>query len=218
MRVSCIGIGTGIIYQMARYTISLCLEEAMLGREWLSPLAYAISSVLLSELHLMWTRITISGPQLSLQHIWMRPSFKRWKHLVVPTFANSIARGLMHQVLRQFSTSHVGEQANIVAAKEVLAIVLMLGFHVLAVVPTSISLVLTEASVLPKTTKTVIPLPVKNREATVAELLGGKEAAPFIHSRFYISQILWLMELHFKKSFIQTVFELVMLSFLKLII
>lgn len=110
-----------------------------------------------------------------------------------------------------FSKEQVYPGISVRASAEVLAVILLLTLRVLALLPASIILTLTEASLLPGTRETVIPSPEKQRGAVMVELLGGLKP-------FDISRVLWLVELHLKNCFIQIVFELLTLSLLRVAI
>ncbi|KAJ5374872.1 hypothetical protein N7517_006878 [Penicillium concentricum] len=99
------------------------------------------------------------------------------------------------------------------AGAEILAVIIMLAFLLFGLLPASITLILTEASLLPDKLETTIPSPTKERGSTIAELLGGEKAptglAAFSSALkgFGVPQFLWLIELHLKKCFIQIAFE-----------
>lgn len=202
----------------------MILGATVLRHRLLEPFAYAISSVLLCELHLIWTCTTISAVQLPLQSLFMHADTRKRRILAAPAFLYGILRALMYQVLDfmewssdTFSKEQVYPGISVWASAEVLAVIVLLGLRVLALLPASIMLTLTEASVLPGTLETVIPSPEKRRGAVIGELLGGPlNLSTFIGvlKLFDISRVLWLVELHPKKCFIRIVFELLTLSLL----
>lgn len=103
------------------------------------------------------------------------------------------------------------------ASVEVFAVIIMLAFRLLGLLPASITLIMTEASLLPMNLETIIPSPTKKRGSTIAEILGGRRIpsglAAFSNSlkSFGVPQFLWLIELHLKKCFVQIVIELLTL-------
>ena len=93
----------------------------------------------------------------------------------------------------------------------------MLAFRLIGLLPASITLILTEANLLPGKLETIIPSPAKNRGSTIAELRGGDKIPPGLAAftsslkAFGVPQFLWLIELHLKKCFVQIAIELLTL-------
>lgn len=103
------------------------------------------------------------------------------------------------------------------AGAEILAVIIMLSFRLMGFLPASITLILTEASLLPGKLETTIPSLTKNRGSTIAELRGGHKIPLGIAAfnsalkAFSVPQFLWLIELHLKKCFVQIAIELLTL-------
>ena len=107
------------------------------------------------------------------------------------------------------------------AGVEIFAVIIMLVFRLLGLLPASVILISTEASLLPDNLETMIPSPTKKRGSTVAELLGGKvptglAACGRALKGFGVSHFLWLIELHLKKCFVQIAFEVLALPIILL--
>lgn len=213
----------GLVYQVTHYAIRSFLEFAILRHELLIPFAYACSSVLLCKLHLIWTCATISAHRLRLFSLTEDEVQRKWIHLAVPSFTYGICQALMYeaQSLIQRSMISSGEEMPISTSRrasvEVFAVIIMLAFRLLGLLPASITLIMTEASLLPMNLETIIPSPTKKRGSTIAEILGGRRIpsglAAFSNSlkSFGVPQFLWLIELHLKKCFVQIVIELLTL-------
>ncbi|KAJ5504194.1 hypothetical protein N7463_007068 [Penicillium fimorum] len=92
------------------------------------------------------------------------------------------------------------------AGTEIFAVIIMLALRLFGLLPASITLILTEASLLPGKFETIIPSPTKKRGSTIVELLGGGKPpmglAAFRSALKSLSvpQFLWLIELHLKKA------------------
>lgn len=221
------GLGIAVTYELAHCTVEIILGATVFRYRLLRPFAYAISSVLLCQLHLVWTCTTISAVRLPLRSLFMQADTRKWRSLTAPAFIYGILRALMYQVLdfMEWSDTSSKEQVypriSMRASAEVLAVILLLALRVLALLPASTILTLTEASLLPGTLETVIPSSEKRRGAVIVELLGGTKIplglSTFIGALrpFDISRVLWLVELHLKKCLIQIVFELLTLSLLR---
>lgn len=224
------GLGIAVIYELAHCTVEIILSATVFRHRLLRPFAYAIPSVLLCQLHLVWTCTTISAVRLPLRSLLMQANTRKWRNLAAPIFIYGILRALMYQVLdfMEWSDTFTKEQVypgiNVRASAEVLAGIFLLALRVLALLPASIILTLTEASLLPGTLETIIPSPEKRRGAVIVELLGGTkiplDLSTFIGALrpFDVSRVLWLVELHLKKCLVQIVFELLALSLLRVAI
>lgn len=129
----------------------------------------------------------------------------------------------MHEAqgLIQKSIISPGEQLPLTTSRragaEVFAVIIMLVFRLLGLLPATITLILTEVSLLPGKLETTIPSPTKKRGSTIAELLGGRKIYPGLAAfsnalkPFGVPQFLWLIELHLKKCFVQIAIELLTL-------
>ena len=211
----------GLVYQVTHYAIRACLEIAIFRHELLKPLVYVCSSVLLCKLHLIWTCATISAHSLRLLSLTENADQRKWTHLAVPSFTYGICQALMYeaQSLIQGSMISPGEGMSIStrAGAETFAVIIMLAFRLIGLLPASITLILTEASLLPGKLETIIPSPAKNRGSTIAELRGGDKIPPGLAAftsslkAFGVPQFLWLIELHLKKCFVQIAIELLTL-------
>lgn len=90
------------------------------------------------------------------------------------------------------------------AGAEILAVIIMLAFRLMGLLPTSITLILTEAILLPGKLETIIPSLTKNRGSTIAELRGGGKiplgiaAVTSALKAVGVPRFLWLIELHLK--------------------
>lgn len=211
----------GLVYQVTHYAIRACLEIAILRHEFLKAFAYACSSVLLCKLHLIWTCATISAHPLPLLSVTENTDQRKWTHLALPNFTYGICQALMYeaQSLIQGSMISTGDEMSISrrAGAETFAVIIMLAFRLTGLLPASIALILTEASLLPSKLETIILSPTKNRGSTIADLRGGRKMplgiAAFTSSLkgFGVPQLLWLIELHLKKCFVQIAIELLTL-------
>jgi hypothetical protein len=187
----------------------------------LKPFAYACSSVLLCKLHLIWTYATLSAYPLQLLSFKENADQRKWTHLAAPSFTYGICQALMYeaQSLIQGSVISPGDEMSISrrAGAEIFAVIIMLAFRLMGLLPASIALILTEASFLPGKLETIIPSPTKNRGSTIAELRGGGKIPlgittfPSSLKTFGVPQFLWLIELHLKKCFVQITIELLTL-------
>lgn len=215
------------VYQIAHDAIGACLKVAIFRHELLRPFAYACSSVLLCELHLLWTCATISAyrPQL---HAKNTTDQRTWRRLAGPSFMYGICQALMQQVqgLAERSMVPSVDEVQIPTSKrasfEIFVVIIVLSIRILGLVPASVTLILTEASLLPGNLETIIPSPTKQRGSTIAELLGGRKIRPgfgavssALHA-FGVPQYLWLLELHLKKCLIQLIIELLTLPVIML--
>ncbi|KAJ5169586.1 uncharacterized protein N7500_002369 [Penicillium coprophilum] len=215
------------VYQVTHLAIRICLEITIFGHELLIPFAYACSSVLLCKLHLMWTCATISSHRPRLYSLAEAAQQSKWTHLAIPSFTYGICQALMNECQSLLQASMIPSNEMPIsssrrASVEILAAIIMLAFRFLGLMPTSIALVLTEASLLPGKLETIIPSPTKQRGSTIAELLGGEKVpmglAAFSSALkgFGVAQFLWLIELHLKKCFVQIVFEVLTLPIILL--
>lgn len=211
----------GLVYQVTHYAIRACLEIAIFRHELLKPFAYACSSVLLCKLHLIWTCATISPHPLRLLSLTENADERKWTYLAVPSFTYGTCQALMDEArgLIQGSMISPGDEMSSSrrAGAEILAVIIMLSFRLMGFLPASITLILTEASLLPGKLETTIPSLTKNRGSTIAELRGGHKIPLGIAAfnsalkAFSVPQFLWLIELHLKKCFVQIAIELLTL-------
>ncbi|KAJ5887680.1 hypothetical protein N7495_007721 [Penicillium taxi] len=173
----------------------------------LRPFAFAGSSVLLCELHMFWTCATISASRLP------HPIFtKAWYNLATPSFLYGMSQFLMYQMQTSMELSAYMNKPALVT---IVRVIILLVLRVFALLPTTIAVIVTETSLLPENLVTIIPSRTKPRGITVAELFGGTriprgfDAFSNASKAFGKNQYLWLMELHLKKCFIQSIIELV---------
>jgi hypothetical protein len=141
----------------------------------------------------------------------------QWIHLAVPSFIYGICQALMNEAHGLMQGSMISPKDLPIstsrrAGAEIFAIIIIPVFRLLALLPASIILISTEASLLPDNLETMIPSPTKKRGSTIAELLGGKfhtglVACSSALKGFGAPQFLWLIELHLKKCFVQIAFE-----------
>ncbi|KAJ5769317.1 hypothetical protein N7520_003876 [Penicillium odoratum] len=147
----------------------------------------------------------------------------RWKHLAIPAFLYGLLQALMDQLydflaLAIFTDgeSYTGTRA----AAEVLAVIIMLAFRFLALLPTHIALTLAEAKFLSPEIKTVVPSSTKERGLKIGELTGdqkppsGLAAWTSALEHLGTSRYLQLIELHLKKCFVQIGLEVAIIAFI----
>lgn len=213
----------GLVYQVTHYAIRACLEISLFRHELLTPFAYACSSVLLCKLHLIWTCATISTHRHRLFALTEDANQRQWIHLAAPSFTYGICQALMHEAQSLVKGSMISPieempiSTNRRAGAEIFAVVIMLAFRFFGLLPASITLILTEASLLPGKLETIIPSATKKRGSTIAELRGGGRIPPGLAAfgsslkGFGVPQFLWLIELHLKKCFVQIAIELLTL-------
>lgn len=114
-----------------------------------------------------------------------------------------------------FDTIQIISPTSSRAGFQVLEVIAMLAFRILGLLPASIALTLAEAKQLPANLETVIPSLTKKRGATISEIFQGERApeGPAAFGSAFkgirIPQLIWLLELHLKKCFVQLVFEVI---------
>lgn len=102
-------LGTVVISESARYTVEVIPGTTVFRYKLLNPLAYAISSVLLSEFHLIWTCATISAVRLPLRFLFIQADTRNWSSLAAPASIYGIFRVLVYYQLLDFVewSSHI---------------------------------------------------------------------------------------------------------------
>lgn len=142
----------------------------------------------------------------------------------MPALLYGLSQALLEQ-LYDFVTMAItpleGETyTSIRAAAEVLAVITMLGFRFLALLPTYITLTLAEATFLSPEIETVIPSSIKERGLKIGELTGdqkppsGLQAFTSVLKPFGTARYLQLVELHLKKCFAHIVLEFALMAFM----
>ncbi|KAL1970747.1 hypothetical protein VTN77DRAFT_2581 [Rasamsonia byssochlamydoides] len=219
IRMFCKGLDAAIVYHPAQSSVTGLLQALVFRHPFLRPVAYIISSVLLAELHLHWTHATISATSSCFR---LRHDRGRWKTLTIPALVHATAKVLMDYMPTYVKTSvtFLVEQhapveiraRKVVIITEVLSAFLMLALRFFVLLPASITLMLIEASFVPKTEETIVPSAEKpQRRARIAELFSNQDtpvnwetARRLVHC----STHLWFLELHIKKCLIQLSVEL----------
>jgi hypothetical protein len=108
---------------------------------------------------------------------------------------------------------------SIWAAAELLAVITMLSFRFLALLPTYITLTLAEPQFLPPEMETVVPSSTKERGLKISELTGdwklpsGLEAFTSALKPLGTARYIQLIKLHLKKCLAQIVLEFVAIAF-----
>ncbi|OKL59145.1 hypothetical protein UA08_05916 [Talaromyces atroroseus] len=222
-----------VFYHVALYVIGVCLEIAIFRHQLLRPLSYACSSVILSKFRLIWTGATISAHRLGSSPSTEDANQRKWIHLAVPNFIYGLCKGLMYEAQDLIQASLTSSEdiplsASRRAGGEILAVIVVLLFRFLGLLPAFITLISTEASLLSGSLETLIPSPIKQRGSTIAELLGpGRKTPPLppglatfssALKAFGVSQFFWLLELHLKKCFVQLAIELLTLPLILLVV
>lgn len=189
--------------------------------EILRPFAYAISSALLCELHLVFTCAIVSVEPVPFRSLLREPGQNRWKHLAIPAFWYGFSLSWM-EILYDIAAVAVAdnlaplEKKNDIGtwvAAAVLIVIIMLVFHLLVVLPTYIKLTLAEIRFLPANTQTIGISSSKDR-LRIWELVGdqkplaplGASSNSLKPSRMDISR--QLIVLHLKKAFVYLVPEI----------
>ncbi|RHZ64296.1 uncharacterized protein CDV56_108440 [Aspergillus thermomutatus] len=91
------GFGAACTYWISRFAITKLLHSLILQHEYLNPIAYILSSVLLAENHFFWTaRMVLAPGQMSL--VSSCRDYKRWKALALPAMVHASAEALMSHV------------------------------------------------------------------------------------------------------------------------
>ena len=209
-----------LIYYIVHYLATTCLEMFIFRHAALQPLAYAISSVLLCDIHFLKTGTEIST-QVPLSPLMTTEDPNRFRNLAGPAFALGMSKALIERVesmvkyvlisLHEQTPTSIGMRAG----TDVLIVMIVIVFRVVGILPGTIILTLTEASLLPPTLETVIPSTTKKRGLLIAELLGRRRITPglagfaAIMKPFRVPQFLWLIGLHLQKCHVQVVVELI---------
>ncbi|PTU25373.1 hypothetical protein P175DRAFT_077158 [Aspergillus ochraceoroseus IBT 24754] len=207
------GLKLAVIYQVTHYTLRAVLQEVALPGTFTMPLTYAIASMLLCELHLLWTECTISVRPPGLLPFAIRHETQRWKQLSVPAFVHGLLLGLMKQVatasgLSELSSEqYLGGGTAILVGKEVAMTLYALLLRLVGLLPASVVLTLIEVRILPKGQETVVPFSTKRGLRTGEFFTGIKSPLGFKSMRdsrrlFHMSQMIWLIELHLKKCMV----------------
>ena len=208
-----------LIYYIVHYLVTTCLEMFIFRHAALQPLAYAISSVFLCDIHFLKTGTAISS-QLPLLALITTEDPNRFKHLAGPAFALGMSKALVKRVesmVKYLISPHEQTRMSMDmrAGTDVLIVMLVIAFRVVGILPGTIILTLTEASLLPPGLETVIPSTTKKRGLSIVELVGGRKIPPglagfaTIMKPFRLPQLLWLIGLHLQKCYLQVVVELI---------
>lgn len=223
------GLGAGFIYYLAHFVVRSVLSKTVFSHIVLRPVGYAVTSVLLCELHLKWTRTTISVRQQPPRPSDMQPVTGKKRRLALPAFLYGMFYALMYEMQGfmegpDISTGQVDSDIGVRPSVDIFTVILMFTLRVFGLLPATIALTLTEASLLPQTVETVISSSTKERGATIGELLGG-EGVSSTYAIFMGAlrpcgrrQLLWLVELHLKNCLIRIVLEMVFLILLGVVL
>jgi hypothetical protein len=210
----------GSAYLFTHNFVGLILETFIFRYDLIKPLAFGCSSALLCEFHLAFTCATVSAKRVPIL-LRRTPDQSRWKQLAIPALLFGLTEALMNHLYDFVAMALISQEEALTskrAAAEVLAVVIMLAFRLIALLPTCITLTLAEAAFLPVDLETVVPSPTKERGLKIGELVGEKKPSTGLRALtgflepVRTSRYMWLIELHLKKCFIQICLEVVLIS------
>ncbi|KAJ6091890.1 hypothetical protein N7467_003859 [Penicillium canescens] len=145
-----------LLYYIVHYLVTTCLEMFIFRHAALQPLAYAISSVLLCDIHFLKTG-TATSTQLPLLPLMTTEDPNRFRNLAGPAFALGMSKALIKRVesmVKYILISHHEQTPTSIgmrAGTDVLIVMIVIVFRVVGILPGTIILTLTEASLLPPT-------------------------------------------------------------------
>lgn len=143
--------------------------------------------------------------------------------LAIPAFSYGLSEAIMGKLFDFVEMALLSPEARYTskrATAEVLAVMVMLGFRLLAVIPTYITLVQAELAFLAPELETAVPSPTKQRGLNIEDLIGknkppvGFAALANISRSFGRATFLYMIELHLKKCAVHIVVELSLFSLL----
>lgn len=206
----------GAVYSVINSILSDILGELVFMHALLKPLAWACSSALLCELHLIFTCATISAQHVPFSSLRRKPGQGRWKRLAIPAFLFGLSQAIMGQIYDVVAMALISKDNTLSstrAIKDTLAVIMMLSVRFLLLLPTQMTLTLAEASFLPAEIETMVPVPAKGRGWRIGELvdeqrpLTGFKAFAGVLQHLGTAKYWWLVGLHAKKCFVQILFE-----------
>jgi hypothetical protein len=215
------GIVIGFVCWSVNSFVRAFLASLIFRHKWLKPLSHACSSALLSGFHLVFTCATVSARGVPFRSLLRRSGQNRWKKLAIPAFLCGLSQAIMGKLfdfVEMALLSPEDRHTSKRATAEVLAVMVMLGFRLLAVIPTYITLVQAELAFLAPELETAVPSPTKERGLNIGELIGEKKppvgfaAFANISRSFGTATFLYLIELHLKKCAVHIVVELSLFS------
>ncbi|KAJ5212769.1 uncharacterized protein N7498_004415 [Penicillium cinerascens] len=161
-------------------------------------------------------RTMVVGLRVPFLSLRRKPGQNRWQKLAIPAFLYGLSQALMDQLYDFVEMALISPEDTYTkkrAAAEVLAVMIMLAFRLVALLPTYITLVLAETTFLSPEIDTIVPSPTKERGLKIGELVGekkppaGLEAFTNALRPFGTTKYLYLIELHLKKCFAQIILE-----------
>lgn len=132
----------GLVYLLVTVLISNLLASLVFRHELLRPLAYACPSVLLCEVHLVFTCATVSAQRVPFRSLRRKPGQGRWKKLAIPALLYGLSQALMGQLYDFVEMALIPPEETYTskcAAAEVFAVMAMLAFRFVALLPTHIT-------------------------------------------------------------------------------
>ncbi|KAJ5767059.1 uncharacterized protein N7511_004675 [Penicillium nucicola] len=209
-----------ILYNIIHLLVRTCIQTFIFTHSALQPLAYAISSVLLCDMHFLKTGAAIAA-SFPLSSLMTTDDPNRLQYLAGPAFALGMAKALTNaaeKIVQHLLISPPEQsetETNTRVGMHILVVILAITFCVVAMIPGTIVLTVTEASLLPPGLETLIPSATKGRGMLVSELLGGCEIPSgfagwvTIMKPYRVAQIIWLIGLHLQKCHLHVLVELV---------
>lgn len=160
------GIGAAMAYHMA-HSLAVNFISAFFGSfPPFRAIAYIVSSVLLSKIHMTWTHVMISHPSEKPWYKRIPQDKKIFKALVLPSFVYAVAEILTFALpigvavfCAPAASTNEGEAQDMgpIVLKVAMGGLTMLAMSVLILLPASVTLTRIEASFLPDDQETIVP-------------------------------------------------------------
>lgn len=215
------GIGASMAYHLA-HSLTVNLISAFFGSfPPFRAIAYVVSSVLLSKIHMTWTHVMISQPSDKPWYKRIPQDKKIFKALMLPSFVYAVAEVLTFALpvgvalfcapaapLNKAEDVEVGP----ILVRVAMGGLTMLAMSVLILLPASVTLTRIEASFLPDDQETIVPFDrTFNGTNSAITLDGSSQKSLFIEAwrSFDMASRIRLIKFYVKMFFVQVMVVLV---------
>ncbi|GAB7357533.1 hypothetical protein MBLNU459_g0055t1 [Dothideomycetes sp. NU459] len=210
------GLGAAMAYHLA-HSLAVNLISTFFGSfPPFRAVAYIVSSVLLSKIHMTWTHVMISHPSDKPWYRRIPQDRKIWKALVLPSFVYAVAEILTIAlpVLMAVSYSPAASR-DMSELRDFLPIIIqvtigavtMLAVSVLILLPASVTLTRIEASFLPDDQETIVAFDrtFNGAVGAAASIDGPSHKSLFIEAwrSFDMASRVRLIKFYIKMSMLQ---------------
>jgi len=200
------------LYQISSMMIRRVMMITVAGRAALQPVVEAVVAMLLVQMHMNWTRATVSCSSHHSASTAKKRTKVAWKKLLLASALHGSSAALLkmasNSVMETGGSNNVWRQLPAVAVWRVL---MAATIRFIAVVPSAAWLTMVEASCLEPGQETLVLDRRKNRFMSIGVVFNGygNDGWETLLKRMTMSLYVGLLELHFKTAVTELVLEAV---------